>query len=322
MFKNNKLILALSGMMFFCLQACENKSSGKLEGGMEYEFVKDVNGEKTAEGDFITLNVTYKNDKDSVLGSSLDAGIPFVMRKDSTWGSSNAFEDCFNLLDKGDSAIFKIPAKLLFKNQLPPDIAAESIITIFAGLEDILTEEEFNQKSMEWQAIQRKKQMEAARESILENYKGLIEEQGVTIDEYITKNKLEAETTGSGLRYVISEKGSGDIPKTGDRVKVNYTGKLLDGTVFDTSVEAAAKEAGVYNEARNYEPFTFQLGYGQVILGWDEGIGFLNTGSKATIFIPSPLGYGERGSGEIIKPNAILVFDVELVDIIGGDALQ
>ena len=90
----------------------------------------------------------------------------------------------------------------------------------------------------------------------------------------------------------------------------------MDGTVFDTSIEAVAKEEGVYNEGRPYQPFTFQLGIGQVILGWDEGIGLLNVGSKATIFIPSPLGYGERGSGEKIKPNSSLIFDVELVDLV------
>ena len=317
MLKTKNLMLAFAGLLFIGLQACENnKLSGTLEGGMEYEFIKNVDGQKTVDGDFITLNVIYKNEKDSVLGSSLDAGVPFVMRKDSTWGASKSFEDCFNLLDKGDSAVFKIPAKSLFKNQLPPDIGAESVITIFAGLEDILNEEEFNEKSMEWQATQRKKQMELTRKSILENSKELIDEQGVTIDKYIADNSLEAQKTESGLRYVISEQGNGAIPNPGDRVQVNYTGKLMDGTVFDTSVEAVAKEAGVYTEGRSYQPFTFQLGFGQVILGWDEGIGLLNVGSKATIFIPSPLGYGERGAGEKIKPNAILVFEVELVDVV------
>ena len=316
MFKTKNLILAFTGLMIICLQACEDKLSGTLEGGMQYEFVKNVDGEKTEVGDFITLNVIYKDENDSILGSSLEMGIPFVMRKDSLWGSLKSFEDCFNLMDKGDSAIFKIPAKTLFKNQMPPNMKAESIITVLAGLEDILTEEEFNQKSAEWQAVQRKKQMEQTRKSILENSKELIDEQGVIIDNYISENKMEALTTESGLRYVISEKGNGAMPKSGDRVRVNYTGKLMDGTVFDTSVEAVAKEAGVYNEGRTYEPFTFQIGFGQVILGWDEGIGLLNTGSKATIFIPSPLGYGERGAGEKIKPNAILVFDVELVELL------
>ena len=316
MLKTRNVILAFTGLMLLCLQACEDNSSGTLEGGMEYEFVKNVDGQKTEVGDFITLNVIYKDENDSILGSSLEMGIPFVMRKDSMWGSLKSFEDCFNLMDKGDSAIFKVPAKTLFKNQLPPNIGGESLITIIAGLEDILSEEQYNEKSAEWQAIQRKKQMELTRKSILENSKELIDEQGATIDNYLADNNLEAETTESGLRYIISEKGGGEIPKSGDRVKVNYTGKLMDGTVFDTSIESVAKEAGVFNEGRPYQPLTFQLGIGQVILGWDEGIGLLNAGSKATIFIPSPLAYGERGAGETIKPNSILIFDVELVELV------
>lgn len=316
MLKIKNLILALVGLMIISLQACQDKSSGTLGGGMEYEFVKDVDGQKSEAGDFIALNIVYKDEKDSILGSTLEMGVPFVLRKDSLWGSLNSFEDCFNLMDKGDSAIFKIPAKTLFKNQLPPDINGESIITILAGLDDILSEEQYMQKSGEWQAAQRKKQMEIARKNILESSKELIDEQGVTIDKYLADNNLEAETTESGIRYIISEKGEGTTPKSGDRVSVNYTGKLLDGTVFDTSIESVAKEAGVYQQGRPYQPLTFQLGIGQVILGWDEGIGLLNAGSKATIFIPSPLAYGERGSGEKIKPNSILIFDVELLELV------
>ena len=95
-------------------------------------------------------------------------------------------------------------------------------------------------------------------------------------------------------------------------VKVNYIGRLLDGTVFDTSIEAAAKEAGLFDERRPYEPIEFPLGEGQVIPGWDEGISLMNVGTKAHFIIPPALAYGSRGSGPI-PPNAPLVFDVELV---------
>ncbi|MDN5215703.1 FKBP-type peptidyl-prolyl cis-trans isomerase [Fulvivirgaceae bacterium BMA12] len=315
MLKAKNIIWMVSGLIIISLAACENKPSGTLEGGMTYEFVTDVDGEKAKNGDYITFNVIYKNESDSVLGSTLEMGTPFVMRKDSLWGSTKSFEDCFNLMDKGDSAIFKIPAKALFKNQLPPELTEQSVITVLAGLEDILTEEQYREKVSEWQTIQRKKQMELTRKNILENGKELIEEQGGTIDQYLAENNLEAQTTESGIRYVISEQGSGEKPVAGDMVKVNYTGKLLDGTVFDTNDEEAAKAAGVHVANRPYQPFTFQLGVGQVIFGWDEGIGLLNVGSKATIFIPSPLAYGERGAGEKIKPNSILVFDVELLEL-------
>jgi peptidylprolyl isomerase len=109
-------------------------------------------------------------------------------------------------------------------------------------------------------------------------------------------------TTDSGLKYRITEHGDGELPKTGDRVVVHYTGKLEDGTKFDSSLD------------RN-EPFTFELGAGQVIKGWDEGIALLHKGDKATFIIPPKLGYGSREMGSI-PANSTLVFDVELVDIL------
>jgi FKBP-type peptidyl-prolyl cis-trans isomerase FkpA len=98
-------------------------------------------------------------------------------------------------------------------------------------------------------------------------------------------------------------------------VSVNYAGWVLNGAHFDTSIKEVAEENGLYNPGRPYEPLSFPVGQGRVIKGWDEGIGLLNEGSKARLFIPSSLGYGTRGSGQIIKPNSILVFDVELVKI-------
>jgi len=106
--------------------------------------------------------------------------------------------------------------------------------------------------------------------------------------------------TASGLFYQINTEGSGEKPTTGNTVKVHYKGELLDGTVFDSSFK------------RN-EPIEFNLGIGQVIPGWDEGIALLNQGAKATFIIPSDLAYGSAGAGGVIPPNATLKFEVELV---------
>jgi len=108
--------------------------------------------------------------------------------------------------------------------------------------------------------------------------------------------------TDSGLKYVEVEVGSGAVPKKGDKVAVHYTGQLEDGTTFDSS------------HARG-EPIEFTLGVGQVIAGWDEGIGMMKEGGKATLIIPPQLGYGDRGIGGIIPPDAVLIFDVELVSV-------
>jgi len=107
--------------------------------------------------------------------------------------------------------------------------------------------------------------------------------------------------TDSGLGYKILEEGEGESPEKGQKVTVHYTGTLQDGKKFDSSLDRG-------------QPFTFTLGVGQVIKGWDEGIALLKKGSKALIKIPSDLGYGSRGAGGVIPPDATLYFEVELID--------
>jgi peptidylprolyl isomerase len=109
--------------------------------------------------------------------------------------------------------------------------------------------------------------------------------------------------TESGLKYVITQENpDGEQPETGNTVSVHYEGRLIDGTVFDSSY-------------KRDKPIEFPLGQRRVIAGWDEGISLLKKGEKATLVIPPDLGYGPRGAGNVIPPNAYLVFDVELVDI-------
>lgn len=112
----------------------------------------------------------------------------------------------------------------------------------------------------------------------------------------------QAVTTPSGLQYIDQQVGTGESPTRGQTVIVHYTGTLEDGTKFDSSRD------------RN-SPFSFKIGVGQVIKGWDEGVGSMKVGGVRTLIIPSDLAYGSRGAGGVIPPNATLIFDVELLDI-------
>lgn len=109
-------------------------------------------------------------------------------------------------------------------------------------------------------------------------------------------------TTPSGLKYIDEVAGTGESPKPGQMVTVHYTGTLEDGTKFDSSLDRG-------------QPFTFQIGVGHVIRGWDEGVMTMKVGGKRRLIIPAQLGYGARGAGGVIPPNATLIFEVELLGV-------
>ncbi|WP_136667018.1 peptidylprolyl isomerase [Flavobacterium sp. H122] len=146
-----------------------------------------------------------------------------------------------------------------------------------------------------WNAIEAFRTFEGAREKRVEEAKRQAEE---------AMEKLAAgfEKTESGLRYKIIQKGEGKKAEKGKTVSVHYQGSLENGQVFDSSY-------------KRKQPIEFPLGKGYVIEGWDEGIALLQVGDKARFVIPSFLGYGDRGAGGVIPPNATLIFDVELMDV-------
>lgn len=146
-----------------------------------------------------------------------------------------------------------------------------------------------------WNAVEAFRTFEGSREKRLAEEKQRAEAE-------LEKLAAGFDKTDSGLRYKIIQKGGGTKAEKGKTVSVHYKGQLTDGSVFDSSYK------------RN-QPIDFPLGVGQVIPGWDEGIQLLDVGDKARLVIPSHLGYGSRGAGGVIPPDATLIFDVELVDV-------
>ena len=175
-----------------------------------------------------------------------------------------------------------------------------------AGLEDAmngaeakLTDEEIN---TEMSAFQERRQAEAEAERLAQAQTNL-EEGKAYMAEMSTGEGVQ--TTDSGLQYIVMEPGEGDNPVAADSVEVHYEGRLVDGTVFDSSFERGQ---------------TVTFGLTQVIPGWTEGLQLMKPGAKYKFIIPPELGYGEGGAGQMIGPNATLLFDVELIAVVRADA--
>ncbi len=187
------------------------------------------------------------------------------------------------------------------KDELDLETVTKAIKTSFAGEKLLLTDQQASEISENYGRKMQAKQIEEMLKKAKDN-----KEAG---DKFLAENgkKPGVTTTASGLQYQVITEGKGAKPKSSDVVRVNYKGTLLDGKTFDSTYE------------RN-EPAMFQLE--QVVPGWKEGIALMPVGSKYRFWIPSSLGYGEQGTpGGPIGPNATLVFEVELLDIVKPDQL-
>lgn len=300
MLKKIKNISGLLGLAALVL-ACGSSGSFTTESGVEVSYIRQGEGEKPQNEQILTMHISYADENGNDIFNSVVAGQgrPLPMQfNDSAWQDQGVLYEVIRELKKGDSVKFSISAEELFVKtfgaQVPDTIGKDSPITFNVGLVNILSEEEYRAEDMAYMEKEMEKQRMAAEDQIKAD--------GEIIDQYLAENNIDAQTTESGLRYVITKEGTGEAAAAGKMVSVHYTGTTLDGEKFDSSLD------------RN-EPIEFVLGQRQVIPGWDEGIALLREGAKATLYIPSSLAYGPRGAGGVIKPNAILKFDVELINV-------
>jgi len=256
----------------------------KNDNGLYYQFFSsNTDSVQPKSGDFITMSMTYGL-QDSILVDARTATRPMQLIDPQYKG--DIFE-AIAMMHKGDSASFILSADSFFlrtsgMRQLPPFIDSGSMLYFNLRLDNIQNEEQLRNEDMKRMAKMQ-------------------EEEISKMQTYLDDNNISVEPTSSGLYYIIQSKGKGRQAKAGDKVKVHYTGKFLDGTKFDSSHD------------RN-QPIEFELGKGRVIRGWDEGIALMKKGEKATLVIPSSIAYGPSGR-QGIPPYSTLVFDVELLDI-------
>ena len=295
--KNLSGLLGLAALVI----ACGDSGTFTTKSGTEVSYVRAGEGEKPQDGQILTMHISYKDEKGNFLFNSVEAGggraLPMQFN-DSAWQNQGVLYEVIREMKRGDSVKFEMTAEALFEDtfgvDLPDSIARGSKITFNCGLEGLMTEDQYQEEQMALQQQEMEKmQMESEGQLVVD---------AEIIDKYLADNNIEAQTTESGLRYVITQQGNGATAPAGSTVSVHYLGTTLSGEKFDSSYDRG-------------DPLEFVLGRGQVIPGWDEGIALLNTGAKATLYIPSSLAYGPRGAGGVIQPNAILKFEVELVGI-------
>lgn len=281
----NLLLIVFIGSFIFtsCSYFSDYPGFKKADSGLLYKFHEKNTTRKAEIGDYITVEMRYRTNEDSLLFDGKGETIPLELIAPVFPGDIN---EALAMMSKGDSATFVIRAdSFLLKNaQLTrlPDFIDEDSRIIF----DIRMH---NMQSLDELKVEKEK----ARIEGLKKEKDLI-------NSYILENNISVNQEISGLYYVPIIQGSGQQAAAGQRVSVHYSGKFLDGTLFDSS----------YSRGK---PIEFELGRGYVIDGWEEGIAKMKKGGKALLLVPSELGYGE-GRGQI-PPYTPLVFEVELIDV-------
>ena len=290
-----KLTLVLFGMTIL---ACSSDSGSKLttDRGYQYIFHKDIDGPTPQIGEYAYFHIVMRH-KDSVLNTSYTMSELPRMRipapEDYT-SETPAILDALSLMSVGDSVTLFFPLDSL--ESVPPAFAEIDIIEYDMVMMEIKTDEQFK---AEMQAVMMER--EAAMEEARAREAEVASMAKSVLDSYNSGTLENIQTTPEGLEYVIHEPGEGPKAKNGDLVAVHYYGTFMDGKMFDNSFSAGS-------------PFSFTIGQGGVIKGWDVGIPLLAKGGKASFIIPPALAYGETGYSAI-PGNTTLYFYVEVASI-------
>lgn len=295
--KNFKISGLLIGAFALAFASCDNDGGIKrTSDGLMYKMVKDEPGDDhPAVDDIVKLHVNIHIGDSTLLSSrKMNRNEPFEFPLMKGMFASDWLNG-IPLLTAGDSAVFYVPvdtAKKYAEGQFPP--FAKSGDTVIYEVQFVSFQSASEAKEKEEAAS--KEQMDADDQKL---------------QAYFQEKGLNPQKTESGLYYVIDREGKGPQIERGQKVTVNYTGTNLEGKPFDSNTDP---------QFNHVEPFSFNVGVGQVIPGWDEGVMLLKEGSKARFFIPSPLAYGQRDMGPDMGANAILVFNVEVKKVEDAEA--
>ena len=270
-----------------------NITTEPLESGLIFIEEKKGSGRSPEPEEMVKVNLTVSLLDGTQLFSTDDRGEPFEYQYGKNF-DTKGLEEGVGMLKKGGKARLIVPQQIAYgAEERGPQVEPYSTIIYDVELVDIRSKEAYDKERSKKQAEQQAKEDQKKI-----NEKSLREK-------YLADHNITVPPTASGLIYIEKEQGTGARAVPGSTVHVHYKGTLLDGTQFDSSYDRG-------------EPFSFRLGVGQVIKGWDEGIAMMSEGGKATLIIPSEIAYGSRDSGSI-PAYSTLVFEVELVKVDPAD---
>jgi FKBP-type peptidyl-prolyl cis-trans isomerase len=295
------LVVAATAMLAACGGADKNGFK-KTDSGLMYRFEnQDKNGQQVQEGDVLVGEMTIKFDSVELFNNvgHADRIIQAVRTFDG-----DLYEGLM-MMHVGDKATFAVDAdamaSYLQPNQMPQGYEQGKEMKIYytITLQDLVSKEDLAQEQANYIAeMEQRKQDEPQQ-----------------IKDYITTQNIKVQPTQNGVYIVVKKKGNGPKVAAGKTVAINYTGTLLDGTMFDSSVESDAKLGHVYDPRRQYGPMEYIVGQQPMIPGWEEGVMGQPQGTILQLVIPSSMAYGPRGAGEHILPYSPLVFDLEIVSV-------
>ena len=297
-------LLAVTSMLF----ASCTKPFKKTEGGLQYKIISDEKGKKLQSGNFFEIQfdqVYSGGGKDTVLFDSRTMADQIVTM-DST-AIPPAYYKIFSEAGKGDSIIVKQLTDSIMKNgNTPPFMKKGAYIVAHYKIVNV-----FLTKGSADSAYQIQMVLAKAKDSV--KAIAQLKKDDQAISDYLAANKIQAVKAPQGTYVEIITPGTGDAVDTSKVLKVFYTGKTLaEGKTFDSNKDSAFGHTQVYPVNMGAVPGS----QGSVIKGWIDGLSLLKKGSKAKLYIPSSLAYGAQGAGGEIKPNANLLFEVEVVDVI------
>jgi FKBP-type peptidyl-prolyl cis-trans isomerase len=294
--------LALTVAAF--MTACNCNNFKQTENGLLYRFeTENSEGEQPKAGDVLVGELILRLEEDTLFNNTGNPDRIFQVAEAPMFKGD--IVEGLTMMHVGDKAIFKIPAdsigNFMMDNQMPQQYKRGSGQFFYyeISLMDLVTKDELAQEQA----------------NFIEEMNQRKENEPATLAKYIADNNITVKPTKSGLYIVVNKKGDGAKVAAGKKIAVNYTGRLLDGTLFDTSREADAKEANKVNKDRKYEPMTYTVGAQPMIKGWDEGIMGQTAGSDITLIMPSELAYGARGAGKDILPYSPLIFNVTIESV-------